>query len=530
MKALDKAGNEQKQTIGFSVAKPLIWKDTDIWIDDGTPSNPSQPDGLPGTPPAGSGGSGGTASYGWGVDGRWGYWSGGSWYGSPYTTPEQLIGTPWLPSAGTLDNRRLTSYRGRLQEILKTAIAVMPNTTAESQSKRAALKNRMTLLIEAGAYLNGGSDDSSYYGYEGNNFNVGYWQDRFFKGSLRAAQEWSVDTIALGVQLAKDLLDPSSDSVRLQTFETLVETAIGAAHLETNWSSPSYPSEIRDVARELAKSYGLLKPQGNILTGNFAWLDKLWDLAENPSKDDVGIRKILCDNKRYQAGGIIGEVVRAMNGLGQSGDGDDLQLLQMSDRLLKAASSIGSWQSDLETTEFTQALLNFGYEVIKVRPTVDSTNATEVSSWVETLLEDGDRRMAAAGLSDFLSGVQLRADRIKTLEYADRNMCTLGFLLGLAMRDASFVIREHQSWPWTALSELKPVGFVESGELFEQLTRIEQFGDDLLVRWIVLRLSKSTRHEEKEIVFLTNLPIEVAGAEIVLQLYREHWGKLKPYF
>ena len=74
-----------------------------------------------------------------------------------------------------------------------------------------------------------------------------------------------------------------------------------------------------------------------------------------------------------------------------------------------------------------------------------------------------------------------------------------------------------------AVSELKPVGFVESGELFEQLIQIEQFGNDLIVRRIVLRLSKSTRHDEKEIVFLTNLPIEVAGAELVSQLYRERW-------
>ena len=117
----------------------------------------------------------------------------------------------------------------------------------------------------------------------------------------------------------------------------------------------------------------------------------------------------------------------------------------------------------------------------------------------------------------------LETVRAKQLWIADRNMCTLGFLLGLAGRGASFVIREHQNLPWTAVSELKPVGLVESGELFEQLIRIEQEGNDLIVRRIVLRLLKPTRHEEKEIVFLTNLPIEVAGAELVSQLYRERW-------
>lgn len=106
---------------------------------------------------------------------------------------------------------------------------------------------------------------------------------------------------------------------------------------------------------------------------------------------------------------------------------------------------------------------------------------------------------------------------------ADRNMCTLSFLFGIARRAASFVIREHQNLPWTTLSELKSVGLVASGELFEQAVQIEQDGEYLKVRRVVLRLSKPTRHEEREIVFLTNLPITVASADLVSHLYRKRW-------
>jgi hypothetical protein len=40
---------------------------------------------------------------------------------------------------------------------------------------------------------------------------------------------------------------------------------------------------IQRSAREIAKTYGLLKPQGTALTGAFAWLDQLLDLAESPN-------------------------------------------------------------------------------------------------------------------------------------------------------------------------------------------------------------------------------------------------------
>lgn len=47
---------------------------------------------------------------------------------------------------------------------------------------------------------------------------------------------------------------------------------------------------------------------------------------------------------------------------------------------------------------------------------------------------------------------------------ADRNMCTLNFLSGIAQQQSAFVIREHQNLPWQALSDLQSVAVIESGE------------------------------------------------------------------
>ena len=106
---------------------------------------------------------------------------------------------------------------------------------------------------------------------------------------------------------------------------------------------------------------------------------------------------------------------------------------------------------------------------------------------------------------------------------ADRNMCTLEFLTQIAQKQAVFAIREHQKLPWQALNELQSVAVTQSEEWFEQSIQIEYQNDVLRLRRIVIRLSKPTRHGEKEIVILSNLPVKDASAVVVSQLYRERW-------
>jgi hypothetical protein len=106
---------------------------------------------------------------------------------------------------------------------------------------------------------------------------------------------------------------------------------------------------------------------------------------------------------------------------------------------------------------------------------------------------------------------------------ADRNMCTLDFLRGIDERQAAFVIREHQGLPWQPLDDLAFVSQTEAGELWEQAIEIQSAGVAVKLRRIVLKLAQPTRHGETEIVILSNLPVAVADAEMISQLYRDRW-------
>jgi hypothetical protein len=106
---------------------------------------------------------------------------------------------------------------------------------------------------------------------------------------------------------------------------------------------------------------------------------------------------------------------------------------------------------------------------------------------------------------------------------ADRNMCVLSFLLGIAQRKAAFVIREHASLPQKTLTPLRRVGECETGEVWEQTVQLEQDGLQLAVRRVVVRLHKPTRDGDHEIAILTNLPETVADGILVAQLYRNRW-------
>ncbi len=107
---------------------------------------------------------------------------------------------------------------------------------------------------------------------------------------------------------------------------------------------------------------------------------------------------------------------------------------------------------------------------------------------------------------------------------ADRNMCTRGFLFGIANRQAYFVIRQHQGMSWEALEELHSLGKVETGEVFEQRVRLHHEGQELVVRRVLVRLVKPTRDGEREIAVFSNLPLQVADGKQVARLYRERWS------
>ncbi len=70
----------------------------------------------------------------------------------------------------------------------------------------------------------------------------------------------------------------------------------------------------------------------------------------------------------------------------------------MAEGLLRSALQVDSLKTDLQSVEVVQELLQLGYEIVKVNPTTTADNATEVSTWIETILEKGDDRIFRSAL------------------------------------------------------------------------------------------------------------------------------------
>jgi Transposase DDE domain len=106
----------------------------------------------------------------------------------------------------------------------------------------------------------------------------------------------------------------------------------------------------------------------------------------------------------------------------------------------------------------------------------------------------------------------------------DRNFCTLGFLFGIARRQAFFLVREHQNLPWRAVDELRRVGRTETGEVWEQTVEAEdETGAVLRLRRVVLKLDKPTRDGDTEVALLSNLWDEGVDALTLARLYLKRW-------
>jgi hypothetical protein len=134
------------------------------------------------------------------------------------------------------------------------------------------------------------------------------------------------------------------------------------------------------------------------------------------------------------------------------------------------------------------------------------------------LAEDGQAQERSL-LPDVLPLVQRR-----DLWLADRNFCTIQFLLGVAARHAFFVVRQHGTLLGRLLGERRAKGRCATGYVGEQRLRLEAGdGRELVVRRVTVTLDEPTREGDTEIHILTNLPVKDAPAAVVAELYRKRW-------
>jgi hypothetical protein len=104
----------------------------------------------------------------------------------------------------------------------------------------------------------------------------------------------------------------------------------------------------------------------------------------------------------------------------------------------------------------------------------------------------------------------------------DRNFCTVGFIDGVIRRGGFILVREHKGLPWNALSELRQIGRVETGMVYEQKVElVNDEGERRQLRRIFIRLDEPTRDGETEVALLSN--VEGVSALTLARLYLKRW-------
>jgi hypothetical protein len=105
----------------------------------------------------------------------------------------------------------------------------------------------------------------------------------------------------------------------------------------------------------------------------------------------------------------------------------------------------------------------------------------------------------------------------------DRNLCTRGFLVGIANRNGYFIIRQHASMPYEELEELKEVGDSPTGTVYEQDVMIEFEGKSIKSRRVVVSLNEPTRDGDTVVAVFTNFVSSDICGILISQTYLKRW-------
>jgi hypothetical protein len=106
----------------------------------------------------------------------------------------------------------------------------------------------------------------------------------------------------------------------------------------------------------------------------------------------------------------------------------------------------------------------------------------------------------------------------------DRNFCTVDFLHGVAHRRACFVARRHGNLTIEPQGEFGPEVETDTGWARERPVWVCREGQRVLeARLVRVRLKRPTEDGDWEVELVTNLPVEVADAAKVADLYLRRW-------
>jgi hypothetical protein len=123
-------------------------------------------------------------------------------------------------------------------------------------------------------------------------------------------------------------------------------------------------------------------------------------------------------------------------------------------------------------------------------------------------------------------GQVLETVQAQDLWIQDRNFCPCAFLCTIDNRDAGFITRQHEGLPFEAVTTLRPVGRIETGQVAEQRVQVRDAqGQAHLFRRIQVKLDQATRDGDHVLYILTNIPLRQASAKRVARLYRKRWTR-----
>lgn len=115
---------------------------------------------------------------------------------------------------------------------------------------------------------------------------------------------------------------------------------------------------------------------------------------------------------------------------------------------------------------------------------------------------------------------------------ADRNFCTLSLIFAMHRQGACFVLRQHGSLQGRLVGRRRRIGKSETGIVYEQALAVTdpKSGEELILRRVTVELKQPTREGDTEIHLLSNVPVEVASAEKLAELYRNRWTIERVFF
>jgi hypothetical protein len=135
---------------------------------------------------------------------------------------------------------------------------------------------------------------------------------------------------------------------------------------------------------------------------------------------------------------------------------------------------------------------------------------------------DQQRRLSTAvvltedGHAQERSGIARGLYRVSAgdLWIADRNVCTLGLMCGMARRGAAFLVRQHGQWQGEILGAPTRQGVTRSGTVSAQALLVydPSSGEARPVRRLTLALKEPTRDGDTLWHLLTNVPAQEARA------------------